>query len=760
MADDQKGKGPPRPINKLNPLPKKSLFERQKAEAEAKREREAAENAAALEEFVKSFEDDTETRPSDLRAHTHGPGRGGFGGGPKRHFTNSGPRRSGPGTLGPPPPSLARKKPHEGFTRNRDSAPGALGLNQGATGLSGPRAAFRNASDDEEEQSSDAKEAERAVPKPAVQLSSLPPGTSLSVVKSLIPSSLIVDNVNMIRPTPQHTTERASMAAIVTFASDTPASAIDSAERTRPGRPLPLAYQQAAHYPLEQRKYSQTMLSPNELRRQVLIVGGIAPPNPSVSNASGGDPALVEVKIPSDIKQLRLIHMTIEKLITNGPEFEALLMSRPEVIMDEKWAWLFNPRSPGGVYYRWKFFEIVTNHDPLDKEPVAIFEEGPRWKPPANHLKFEWVTRLEEFVSDDDYDSSDEEDLNDEAEKRNLGGGPPPEGAGGQEDDVNYMGPLKKAKLTHLLARLPTTNTKLRNGDIARVTAFAMDNAAAGAEEVVDMIIQNILTPFAYTEANPNHKAEIAAIKSENVDSEKANTTEAIDVSPAKLVAVYAMSDILGASAGSGVRHAWRYRQMFESALRSRKVFEHLGSLEKDLKWGRLRAEKWKRSMNALFDIWELWSAFQMPNQRHFKDVFDQPALLEEEESKMEQDKAEADRAAAAFSKSRWKVVENEPDSRNLDSSKPSQSEFVGGVDNMEDEIMSDIDGVPMVDSDLEDPVVEGDPMEEDSPQQEVTNTKEPSPAKLGNPEKEETTIRRPRHPRPKAQDMFASDSE
>ena len=42
------------------------------------------------------------------------------------------------------------------------------------------------------------------------------------------------------------------------------------------------------------------------------------------------------------------------------PEFEALLMTRPEVQRDERWAWLWDPRSPGGVWYRWRLWTILT----------------------------------------------------------------------------------------------------------------------------------------------------------------------------------------------------------------------------------------------------------------------------------------------------------------------------------------------------------------------------------------------------------------
>src|SRR3954447_14769792 len=99
MSDEPKGKSFPDVSAKLSALPKKSLFERQKAEAEAKRAREKAETAAVYEDFVKSFEDDAPTGPksSDGRLNTFGSRGGGLGGPSKRHFTASASRNSGPG---------------------------------------------------------------------------------------------------------------------------------------------------------------------------------------------------------------------------------------------------------------------------------------------------------------------------------------------------------------------------------------------------------------------------------------------------------------------------------------------------------------------------------------------------------------------------------------------------------------------------------------------------------------------------------------
>ena len=801
--DELKGKSFPDVSAKLSALPKKSLFERQKAEAEAKRAREQAETAAVYEDFVKSFDDEAPTGPraSETQSHAFGGRGGGLGGGPaRRHFTNTGPRNSGPGTLGPPPPSLSRKRTHEGFApRNRDSAQGVLGYGNASTGPSGPPPAFRSPSDDEADRKADAKEAERAAAKPTLYLASLPPGTSPSLLKSLIPSYLTVDHVNILRPQSQSPTEKRSSAAILTLASDSAASDIDTAVSSLQNKYLGRGYYLTLSRHLSSAAISSNlpttvgMSSVNSMPFGAKTIqpkfagslnrapppgphrGGFAPPNSYGPNfGRGGPSAQVEVKAPSDIKQLRLIHKTLENLLNHGPEFEALLMSRAEVQKEEKWAWIWDARSPGGVYYRWKLWEIVTNtggkrrskHQPSS----SIFEGGANWMPPESDIKFEYTTRLDEFVSDEDYNSSDEEHSDGEDEKRNMGGAPPPDTASGQNDGLGYMNPLQKAKLTHLLARLPTTHARLRRGDVARVTAFAIQHAGAGADEVVDMIVLNILSPLAYTGANPDRQVEKDAANTENGDSKGH-----LDMSAAKLVGLYIISDILSSSATSGVRHAWRYRQLMEAALRSHKVFEHLGRLEKDLNWGRLRAEKWKRSVGTLLHLWEGWCVFPQSSQEHFVQVFEQPPLTEEELQK-EKEKAEAERASNAFAKgkSRWKTVDEDLASGKLDQSQNTETgernypapQEVGVA---EDESMSDIDGVPMEDSDLEDPEDEGEHINEND-LHDASNEAPPDPAQPEQTEQQaepvavqpdpEPVSRRPRKPRPKAEDMFASDSE
>ncbi|KAL1984168.1 hypothetical protein VTN96DRAFT_9389 [Rasamsonia emersonii] len=832
MPEDSKVKGFPDLSSKLAAAPRKSLFERQKAEAEAKRAREEAETAAVYEDFVKSFENDPETlnRPSTSstgsKPNTFGHGGSGPGslgtGTAKRHFTSSGTRNSGPGSLGPPP-SLARKRTHDGFYRDRekDQSHGILAFENSHD----PASAFRT-SDDEEERTADDKDAEKAVAKPTLFLASLPPGTSPSVIKALIPQNLTVDGVKILPPSGQPSTERKSLSAIVTLAKETPGSDIDSAVSSlqnkylgwgyylsisrhlssaaiNSGMPVNVGLSSTSSLPFGAKAIQQgppgrlSRAPPPQSHR-----GGFAPPG-SYGSQYGrtGTTAQVVVKPPSDLKQLRLIHKTLENLLTYGPEFEALLMSRPEVQKDEKWAWLWDARSTGGVWYRWKLWEILTNpkvsrgrHGRNEKASSLIFEGGASWVPPEKAIRFEYTTQIDEFVSDDDYNSSEEDDSDMEDERRRHAA----DDVGGNEDGVGYMNPLQKAKLTHLLARLPTANTKLRRGDVARVTAFAIEHAGGGAEEVVEMLVSNVLNPFAYTHANPDRDEVHSALKendapksdaaenanaSENPnEAPRVSSKEKVDTSAAKLVGLYVISDILSSSATSGVRHAWRYRQLFESAFRSRGVFEHLGRLEKELSWGRLKADKWRRSVGTLLNLWEGWCVFPQSSQEHFVQMFEKPPPTEEELAE-EKKKAEAEKASGVFGakgKSRWKTVEEDASSGGkFDPSKPATEtsqvqktdmELDGmpmADDNMEGDIdgepMSDIDGVPMEDSDLEDENIDGQPMEEDEPAQaqpDLESTQAASEKPAGEQSSEAQRDSLPaRKPRPKAEDMFA-DSE
>ena len=707
MGQDSKIQEFPDISSKLTAPTKKSVFERQKAEAEAKRQREQEETAAVYEDFVKSFdnEDDKPSITGPGNGFGTGPGssRGGgaLGGPSKRHFSGppGGPAaraglgsrgNSGPGSLGPPPPSLSRKRAYDGTSATqREPSSGLFAFEDAPTGPADAKAAFQESDDENDHIKGRAHE--RAPPKPTLRLSSLPPGTSPAAIKSFIPSNLNIDGVRVLPPSGPGTMERRSLTAIVTLAKETPALDIDTAVSA-----LQNKYMGRGFYLTLSRHLSSTSL---ETEPPLLGLsststslpfgarpipqgpgvgfgrgmggahrGGFAPPQSYASSGPGNagrgaPPVQVTVHPPSDLKQLKLIHKTVEALLTHGPEFEALLMSRRDVQLEEKWAWLWDSRSAGGVYYRWRLWDILTGasrkhsraRGPMPSQ--MLFEGGAAWAPPDLGLQFEYITDISEFVSDDDYNSSDDDDSGDEGRRRYFhhhGGAPPPDAPTTDNDGQSYLNPLRKAKLTHLLARLPTTNAKLRKGDVARVTAFAIQHAGEGAEEVVQMITNNVLTPFNLSAANPDYKPPSTEDQPAEDDTP---LPEKDDTSPSKLIALYLISDILSSSSTSGVRHAWRYRQLFETSLKRHLVFEHLGRLEKTLRWGRLRAEKWKRSVGSVLALWEGWCVFPQASQEHFVAVFEKPPLTrreEEEEEKLREVEAEKERGG----KGKWKSVE------------------------------------------------------------------------------------------------------
>lgn len=717
--------------SKLQNPARKSAFEKQKAEAEAKRRREAAETAAVYEDFVKSFDQDADdaSRPGHAPGGgmggmgPGGPARGGRPGGPgRRHFVQS-EMKSGPGSLGPAP-GFGKKR---GFDTFRDGGKGDRGLlsyeDQESAGGSakGIAKAFR-ASDDEEEASRSPREEER-VARPTLQLAQLPPGISLAAIKALVPGNLTVEGVKMVPGPTKAPGERKSTVAIVTLSQDSPGNEIDAAVSQLQNRYMGFGFNLSIHRHLSSAVASSmatSVLSSSSASsqpfgaKQVAQSGapqqggfhrGFAPPT-SYGPPSGinrGNLMHVPVQPPQDVKTVRMINMVIEALLEHGPEFEALLMTRPDVQKEERWAWIWDSRSEGGVWYRWKLWQAVTGAPSSRgrEKYYPIFEDSHAWKEPTKGLPFEYVVELDELVSDPDYHSDDDEEW-EEGHKDNPT----------REVEKTFLNPLEKARLAHLLARLPTTLSKIRKGDVARVTAFAITHASRGADEVVDLIVSNIDKPLALTGANPesNHAARDRDSSAEPEDGTKAGS-EGNDTSGANLVGLYVISDILSSSSTSVVRHAWRFRQLFENALKEKKTFERLGMMAHRNGWGRLRAEKWKRSVGLVLNLWEGWCVFPAGSQELFVKSFEDPPGLRETRSEEPRNGEVGEQR-----RGKWKAVE----AKAVEAQARSEGERVADEVVGEAIAEEDVQGEPMSDGDVEgEPMeddVEGEPMEEDDP--------------------------------------------
>ena len=773
--------------NKSGLNSKKSIFDRQKEEAEAKKARDEAETAAVYEDFVKSFDDEgnsaTSSRPSHALSNTgHAAGSG------KRHFTNSG-LKSGPGSLGPTP-GLSRGGPggfgpSSGFGKKRqfDEYSGRKERDR----LHNDRDGRRVAEVLDQEERERKEEEDRAAARPTLHLSSLPPGTSPAVVKAILqPSPLAVESVKIL---PGPMTDRKSTSAIVTLAAETSATDIDTMVSQLQNRYMGFGFNLSISRHLSSAalsgagalnalgtKADSLPFGARPIPQQVSLSRapppgrgrGFAPPASYTSSTPYGAQPQTQVVVqpPSDLKQLKLIHKTVEALLTYGPKFEALLMSRPQIQKDDKWAWLWNARSQGGVYYRWRLWKVLTNSDGraqpqrMGMKPIGdlLFEGQSQWIAPEENIKFEYVTNVDEFVSDDDYNSSDEEEDEDASglarrhNDHNVGG---TISEPGQDinDGLGYLNPLSKTKLVHLLSRLPETNAKLRKGDVARVTAFAIEHAGAGANEVASLVTRNVVKPFAH-QSKQEHE--------EQSDTERPSfNTDKTDTSSASLVALYTISDILSSSASAGVRHAWRYRSLFESALRQQKVFETLGRMDRDLNWGKLKAEKWKRSVQNLLGLWEGWCVFPQSTYEELVNSFINPPLSEKERLLVEQDekrKGEAEKKAKATS--RWRTVEEKTkgdvEMSGVDGSPMADDEHVDEMVMGENE---DVDGVSMLDSSDEE-MAEAEGKEETGHQ--AAEEQHPPPPREKSPPRPSVKVdpSSAKRNRPTAKDMFGSDSD
>ena len=429
-------------------------------------------------------------------------------------------------------------------------------------------------------------------------------------------------------------------------------------------------------------------------------------------------------------------------------------MSRPQIQREEQWAWLWNPRSQGGVYYRWRLWEILTKSKTgqqsdgygMRSGKIALFEGQSQWIAPEDNLKFEFTTRIEEFVSDDDYNSSDEEDEEDRGglarrhNDHNLGANAI-ESTADANDGLGYLNPLAKTKLVHLLSRLPDTNAKLRKGDVARITGFAIEHAGAGANEVAQIVTRNVIQPFSRQQRDEQDEGS-----GDEVGDNSVEIQDRKDTSSASMVGLFIISDILSSSASAGVRHAWRYRSLFETTLRQQKVFEKLGRLDRDLSWGKLK--------------WEGWCVFPQTSQEEFVNLFLNPPLSEKERFAAEAEekrKEEETRKSKVINK--WRSVDVE------DSGDVSVND-VDGTPLADDD--DDIEGTTMDDVELIDEDIDGISMADSSDEEMQDVDPEDRPGDQHTPEKA-TAPSRPlvkidpatsKRQRPKAVDMFADDSE
>ncbi|PHH73351.1 hypothetical protein CDD82_5529 [Ophiocordyceps australis] len=699
---------------KLSQPVMQSSFEKQKAHKEAKRKRDEADAQVVLEKFVEDFggsqdSDDGPDTNRRLGSRMPRPPRRDLGApsgfnSDRRHFAASGMKKSGPGTLGPITNSFNNKRSYHDFTadsRDKYDGPPRKDMRSGPVSVSD---ALRNASDDEMEdvERVAAERAEmRAAAKPQLKLSNMPPGTTQAAIKALLPDALTVDAVKIDPPLGPGDAAKRCTNAVVTLSRESTGSAIETAVTALNNRYLGFGFYLSASRHLSsavlhpatapsssafttQPFGAKAVEKPKSNFKRVGQHRGYAPPatyNHVGNSAVRPDHFYVPVIPCDDIRTLRQIHTVVENVLKYGAAYEALLMSRPEVQREEKWAWLWDSRSPGGIWYRWRLWELTTEYkvDPRKEPFVYLFEDSPPWQVP-DRLPFEYVTELDELASDADYDSEDDDDVEANGSRGEM--------------DKTFMAPLDKGKLVHLLARLPTALSKLRKGDVARVTAFVLTHADRGPREAVELLLHNICKPLAFTGANLDKHGSPKELR-QGLGAEEPVTNDA-DMSASSLIGLYIVSDILSAAVASTIRHAWRFRGLFDKGLKEYQIFDFLGQIPVKNGWGRMRAENWKRSINLVLHLWEGWCVFQGKTMDTFKTLFENPPSL----------KTAAKNDSDMSDKSKWKPMETKAANQ---VEQPMDMEVATDGTKAESAVRDDAEGEPIDDDD-----VMGEPIDDD----------------------------------------------
>jgi len=319
---------------------------------------------------------------------------------------------------------------------------------------------------------------------------------------------------------------------------------------------------------------------------------GFAPP-PGLGGGSRDRPRedtqqlIVTANQPPDAATLRLVHQTIEGVILGGIEFEAALMNDAQVQEEERFAWLYDQKHPVNRYYRWRLHQIVC-----DSPNPEIFARHGDWRGPVDPLADEFADHLGAFDDEGEAEDSDDEE---EREKPVYKALPVGDNYPGRIDNGHgIMSPRSRAMFLWLLTSLPPGS--IVADDVAAISAFAVEHASQGMDEVIHMLVSNIIAPFQLTEANMRNRPV-------DTDSSKEDVRRP-DVRQVTLNALRILSDVLLVTAKeSGA--SYKYRLAIGTQLVERKVLEHLERLPGQLAMGRMTERSYRDEVNVILKVWQ-----------------------------------------------------------------------------------------------------------------------------------------------------------
>jgi hypothetical protein len=497
MADSDKckheddGEAPTLPNKRFQ----KSAFEREKEEREAKEQQEELARQRVLEEFRQEHGDDGNDDGTNVPAPSSG----------RRHFTGNS--------------ALKSKAELEAQKRGEQVAhPKRRPLSKIVT-----HKVYQEYTEDGSRH--------------ALHLTPLPVGTSedevFTVVNDFVTDELRIDEIFIGDHTklPKWTLGYMGrslpfdyVSALVVFASDTRLETVKSAEEELHGKYLGKGIYVKVRTTTENESLSLDSIPSQEqefpfgatpINRPTTTHHPFAkPPPPSLQGISTGyqsysrappppsygappvtqipsypDDYEVVVEYPEDLDEIRIIHSTVEKVLTVGPEVEETLMSQEDVQKDETWAWLWDGTSVAGRYYRWRLWEQSLPPEDIRERNIIFAGEAP-WKKPKQSLPFEFCTSLDEMANDPGFmniksDEGIEEILKDDSEELE-------QLLQAQNGDFEFLGPYLASELQYHLDNLPNNPVNLIEKDLKFPVVFALDYAGKATKEIAERLISQL----------------------------------------------------------------------------------------------------------------------------------------------------------------------------------------------------------------------------------------------------------------------------
>lgn len=711
MAGDDEAGLFPNMAQKLNAPKKMSEMERNRRAAEEKQRREEALHAETLREFEESFgvaSDERDSGPGRFDPSGYpprgppGPRGPNFGPGGYAGF-QSGPRRSGPGALDSfdaPPMSIQERK------RRRAMEEDAAALKREFDGVHEESRSKSGTSLGRHDRESN------TAPKNSVRLAGLPPNITEQKIKSLLRDHLKIYSVDIVeQPNPLNIGRRA-MTAVVILAAGTTTTDIEKAvsalkdkylgcgyflslsrylpsDVLYPGMPdesyAPAEYPFGAH-PARPEHASSGSMSRAPPPSEFTPPGSYGSGVPTFNQDHPATEALVQVRIPNDMQVLQLIHLMVswyhsQENMNLALEKECQFMAIPQVQNDPHYAFLYDASSDAGVYFRW----LLWNPDGLDvlrgskrtkKAPVRLYEDVPiDWVPPEMHMPYSDVIEISQILKHLDFDSDEEadDDLPGYRDDNPIPG------------DGSMLGPLRRARLSHMLAHLPLSRNYLERRHMIPIQTFAMNHAGRGAFEIVDIIQASINRPFNASGFSiavaPKAESDDEDMDDENVTPAQGNGLEgehlasadslthgqddtehegnqhitALTYDPstrkpappdlladAKIVMLDVVTAVCIASYHAATPGSHRYRKLFPEAFIGARVIKDLAQTPIDFGWGMIKTDRWEKRVKAVFKTWEEHNCFATDEIQTFRRIYDSTS----NKHKMEQEEKNGTQSA------------------------------------------------------------------------------------------------------------------